>query len=129
MPLINIDVIRGRTPGELQVLLDSVHSAMVEALEVPDTDRYQILTQHDPNEMIALDTGLGIERSQALTVLRFISRQRPAEAKEKLYRLLATRLQENCGTSPQDLIVSVAENEAADWSFGNGRAQFLTGEL
>lgn len=129
MPLINIDVIRGRTRGELQVLLDSVHSAMVEALGVPDTDRYQILTQHDRHEMIALDTGLGIERSEALTVLRFTSRQRPAEAKEKLYRLLATRLQENCGISPQNLIVSVTENEAADWSFGNGRAQFLTGEL
>ena len=28
-----------------------------------------------------------------------------------------------------DLIVSIVENEKEDWSFGAGRAQFLTREL
>jgi hypothetical protein len=31
--------------------------------------------------------------------------------------------------APGDLIVSMVENEKEDWSFGAGRAQFLTGEL
>jgi hypothetical protein len=31
--------------------------------------------------------------------------------------------------SPDDLIVSITENGAADWSFGGGVAQFLTGAL
>jgi hypothetical protein len=30
---------------------------------------------------------------------------------------------------PADLIVSITENDDEDWSFGHGRAQFLTGEL
>lgn len=30
---------------------------------------------------------------------------------------------------PADLIVSLVENSDADWSFGAGRAQFLTKEL
>ena len=30
---------------------------------------------------------------------------------------------------PEDLIVSVVHNDREDWSFGHGRAQFLTGEL
>ncbi len=29
----------------------------------------------------------------------------------------------------KDLIVSITENGDADWSFGAGRAQFVTGEL
>ncbi len=84
MPLINIDVVRGRTPDELRLRLDTIHEAIVKAFEVADTDRYQILAEHDPHEMIALDTGLGLERTAGLTVLRFTSRQRPAEAQAKL---------------------------------------------
>lgn len=33
------------------------------------------------------------------------------------------------GIAPTDLIISVSENTKADWSFGVGKAQFLTGEL
>ena len=129
MPLVLIDVIRGRSEEETQKLMDTVHEAMVEAFAVPDSDRYQILSQHEPYEVIALDTGLGLERSNALVMLRFISRKRDERAKQQLYRLLAANLQLECGVGPEDLIVTIAENGAADWSFGGGVAQFLTGEL
>src|ERR1700751_4446125 len=33
MPLLHIDVIEGRTPSEIQALLDAVHDAVVEAFE------------------------------------------------------------------------------------------------
>ena len=44
-------------------------------------------------------------------------------------RELASRLESGCGVRPADLIVSVTENTREDWSFGLGRAQFLSGEL
>ena len=34
-----------------------------------------------------------------------------------------------CGVGPEDIMVSCIENNDGDWSFGFGRAQFLTGEL
>jgi len=34
-----------------------------------------------------------------------------------------------CGLSPSDVVVSIVTTTDEDWSFGNGRAQFLTGEL
>jgi phenylpyruvate tautomerase PptA (4-oxalocrotonate tautomerase family) len=129
VPLVNIDVIRGRDDDQLRTLLDSIHGAMVEAFGVPDTDRYQIVTQHEPEEMLSLDTGLGMKRTSDLVVLHFISRRRSPEAKTALYELLARNLGQRCGISPEDLIVTITENDAADWSFGNGVAQFLTGDL
>jgi hypothetical protein len=33
------------------------------------------------------------------------------------------------GIEQNDIVVSLVANSDADWSFGNGRAQFLTGEL
>lgn len=129
MPLLYIDLIEGRTPLEIRTLLDAVHQAVVDAFGVPERDRYQVVRTHPAHETIALDTGLGIERSAALVIVQMVSRRRPRELKQKFYELLASRLAERCGLDPADLIVSVTENQDEDWSFGHGRAQFRTGEL
>ena len=90
---------------------------------------YQVVTQHRPGELVLQDTGLGYSRSAHVVLLTVVSRPRRQEQKTEFYRLLAEKLQAACGLSPDDLIVSLVENTDADWSFGRGRAQFLTGEL
>ena len=129
MPLVRIDLVRGRDPEQLRTLLDTVHEAMVAAFGVPETDRYQVLTQHEPGDIVALDTGLGFPRTDDIVLLQLTSRERTDEAKSELYRRLAADLQERCGLSPNDLVVTLVENGPADWSFGGGVAQFVTGDL
>ncbi|OBI13698.1 tautomerase family protein [Mycobacterium sp. E2497] len=129
MPLLYIDLIEGRTPSEVRALLDAVHDAVVEAFGVPPRDRYQVVRTHPAHEIVALDTGLGITRSAQQVIVQVVSRRRTRAMKEKFYELLAGNLAERCGLDGSDLIVSVTENGDEDWSFGHGRAQFLTGEL
>ena len=129
MPLLYIDLIEGRTPWEVQALLDAVHETVVEAFEVPTRDRYQVVHTHPAHEIVAWDTGLGIARSSRQVIVHVVSRRRTRAMKEKFYELLAFNLAERCGLDPADLIVSITENDDEDWSFGHGRAQFLTGEL
>ncbi|AOS99699.1 MULTISPECIES: tautomerase family protein [Exiguobacterium] len=129
MPLLRFDVIEGRSEEELKTLLDTAHDAMVEAFDVPERDRYQIVHTHKAHEMVIQDTGLGFERSKDIVLISVTSKTRTEEKKQRLYQLLAERLQANCGLAPTDLMVSIVENDAADWSFGLGEAQFLTGKL
>lgn len=129
MPLLRFDVIEGRSEEELKTLLDTAHDAMVEAFDVPERDRYQIVHTHKAHEMVIQDTGLGFERSKDIVLISVTSKTRTEEKKQHLYQLLAERLQANCGLAPTDLMVSIVENDAADWSFGLGEAQFLTGKL
>lgn len=129
MPLLKIDVIKGRSDEAITILLDTLHSAMVEAFEVPERDRYQILNEHEASRLIIQDTGLGFQRSDDVVVITAISRPRSAEMKKKFYALVAQGLEAKCGISPQDVMVSIVVNSDEDWSFGMGRAQFLTGEL
>jgi hypothetical protein len=129
VPLLYFDVIEGRNPSEITALLDTSHAATVEAFEVPERDRYQVVRSHPTGQIVALDTGLGIARSRHLVIIHVVSRTRTRAQKEKFYALLAERLQRDCGLDPADLIVSMTENDNEDWSFGSGRAQFLTGEL
>ncbi|WP_432564016.1 tautomerase family protein [Kineococcus sp. SYSU DK003] len=129
MPLLRFDLVAGRSPEELRALLDAAHDAVVEAFEVPGGDRYQVVHQHPRGELVVHDTDLGIERTDAVVLLQMTSRQRSREQKEAFYRLLTRNLEKECGIAPSDVVVSVVENSDADWSFGHGRAQFLTGEL
>lgn len=99
MPLLRFDVIEGRDEKSLQLLLDTAHQAMVEAFGVPERDRYQIVHQHPANELIIQDTGLGFQRTKDLVINSMTSKARTESQKEKLYALLAERLEEKCGIS------------------------------
>ncbi|MDI9897465.1 tautomerase family protein [Rhodococcus sp. IEGM 1381] len=129
MPLLRFHFIEGRSADEIGALLDIAHGALVAAFGVPAEDRYQIATTHPRHEMVAMDTCLGLERSDKLVMVEVVSRPRTRTQKVALYSLLCSRLHRGCGLDREDLIVTFIENSDEDWSFGRGRAQFLTGEL
>jgi phenylpyruvate tautomerase PptA (4-oxalocrotonate tautomerase family) len=117
MPLVRIDVIENRrTPGQLRELADVVQDVMLETFAAPPRDRYQIVTEHRPGQIIAEDTGLGFIRTDDLVVVQVFQQGRTEDQKRAMYRALADRLQDRTGLDPQDLIVSVTENTRADWS-------------
>ena len=129
MPLVRIDVQAGRTPVQLRRLADTVQEVMLDVFAAPAGDRYQIITEHAVGHIIADDTGLGLERTDGVTVIQIFQQGRNVEQKQAAYDQLAKRLDAAALVRPEDLIVSVTANEREDWSFGLGRAQFLTGEL
>lgn len=129
MPLLRFHLIDGRTEAELKTLLDATHRTVLAAFKVPERDRYQIVHEHKRAHMIIEDTGLGLERSDKAVLLQVTSRPRKKEEKEAFYRILCEELERACGIAPSDVVVSIVENSDEDWSFGMGRAQFLTGEL
>ena len=92
MPLLKIDIIKGRSDEALVKLLDNLHEAMVEAFEVPERDRYQIVTEHERSRMIIQDTGLGLTRTDNVVIVTAISRPRSAEMKQRFYKLSAQKL-------------------------------------
>lgn len=79
MPLLRFDVIEGRSEEELKTLLDTAHDAMVEAFDVPERDRYQIVHTHKAHEMVIQDTGLGFERSKDIVLISVTSKTRTEE--------------------------------------------------
>ncbi|CAI2530330.1 4-oxalocrotonate tautomerase family enzyme [Serratia liquefaciens] len=129
MPLLIFDVIEGRSDAQLQTLLDAAHRAVLSAFEVPVRDRYQIVHENKAKHMVIEDTGLNLTRTRKLVVVRVITSPRPEEQKQKFYAELSRELKESCGIEGSDLMVSITTNSKGDWSFGNGVAQYLTGDL
>ena len=130
MPLVRIDVVEPRrTPEELRLLADGVHQVVPDVFTAPPGDRYEVITEHRPGQLICEDTGPGIERTDDLLVLRVVQQGRSEEQERALHAGPARRLEEAAGLQPSDLVVSVASNTREDWSFGLGRAQVLEGDL
>ena len=129
MPLLSFDLIAGRSENQIKRILDVTHEVTVNAFNVPKRDRYQIVREHAPSRMIVEDTGLGIVRTANMLVLQVTTRPRSRAMKQAFYGSLVEKLEAQCGIAPSDVIVTFVTNTDEDWSFGLGRAQFLTGEL
>ncbi len=129
MPIIKIDLIKGKDEAYIKEVLDISYEVMLEAFRAPVGDRYQIVTQHEAYEMQILDTGLGIERTKDVLVFMLITRPRTEEQKTIFYRKLVETLHQKLGIRKEDVLISLVENTDANWSFFNGEAQFLNGDL
>ncbi|MHC6595124.1 tautomerase family protein [Arthrobacter sp. C152] len=129
MPLVRIDVNEGRKPEELQSLSRGIHDAILGEYGIPERDYFHIFTEHPQGQIFAQDAGLGFERTQGVVMIQiFTQGGRSQEAKQRLFSAVAVNLTE-LGVAGEDVFIGYVENTAGDWSFGYGRAQYVTGEL
>jgi 4-oxalocrotonate tautomerase len=125
MPLVRISLREGKSEEYKKALGDGVHRAMVEAIEAPAQDRFQIITEHPASGLAYDPTYLGIQRTENIVMVQItLSTGRKPPQKRKLFQRMAEILAENPGLRPQDLMVSLVEVAWENWSFGNGEAQY-----
>jgi 4-oxalocrotonate tautomerase len=123
MPLQRIDLLVGRTPSARRAIADAIHQSLVEAVGVPEKDRFQIITQHEPDGLLFAPEYLGVPHENPVLVQITLNTGRTVEQKQRLYRRMAD-LVAAAGVSPNDLIVSLVEVTKESWSFGDGKAQY-----
>jgi 4-oxalocrotonate tautomerase len=126
MPLVTIDLLQGRSAQELDAISGAVHDAMVELLDVPERDRFQIITEHEPHTLRFDPTYLDIPRDESFIFIRItLAEGRATDAKCAFYRRLSGLLFDRAGIRPENLAVTMIENRREDWSFGRGQASYL----
>ena len=126
MPLVRIDVLRGRTEEQLQAVSAAVHRALVETMNVPERDRFRVLTEHDMGRLIFDPGYLGVERTGGIVVVQvFLSKGRSTAQKQAFYARAQALLTAEAGVRPGDVTLTLTESTREDWSFGDGVAQYL----
>ena len=79
--------------------------------------------------MFIEDTGLSIPHTNNFVMIQVTTRPRTREMKEKFYKRMVEELEQQCGVAPSDVMMNFVTTTDEDWSFGLGRAQFLTKEF
>src|SRR5450631_1868556 len=128
MPLVRISFRKGKSAQYRRAVADEVHGALVEVANVPELDRFQILTEHAVADLIYDPTYLGVKRSDDIVMIQITLNQRPQHIKVAIYKAIAARLAKNPGMRPEDVLITLVSVAPEDWSFGDGKAQYVKAE-
>lgn len=126
MPLVRIDLRRGKPGSYLAALRGGVYEALRETFEVPENDRFILVSQHAADEFDCDPGYLGIARSDDLVIVQvFCANTRGVTQKKALYRRIAERLATDPGVRSEDIFINLVETARENWSFGHGIAQYV----
>jgi len=129
MPLVRISLLKGKPAAYRRKVGDAIHRALVETIDVPAKDRFQVITEHDAEDFVFDREYLGIARSRDLVIVQItLSAGRSLYLKRALYRTVAARLGAAVQLRPEDVWINLVETAKENWSFGNGVASYAPEE-
>ena len=126
MPLVRIDLRRGKPAAYKKAISDGVYQALREIFTVPENDRFMVVTDRDEADFIYEPSYLGIEHGSEFVMLQItVTNTRTVEQKQALYARIVELLGKNPGIRPQEVMINLIDVGKENWSFGNGIAQYV----
>jgi 4-oxalocrotonate tautomerase len=124
MPLVRIDLPESTDAHTALRIGEAINKAMMEVINVPSGDKFQVITRHPPGGRNLTAEYLGIRYSESLILIQVTLNQgRSVELKRAFYRRVADDLGA-LGVRKQDVIINLVEVPKENWSFGNGEMQY-----
>ncbi len=125
MPLVRISMMKGSPEGFGKKVGEIVFQAMVDTINVPLKDNFQVITEHDRNSLIYDPSYLDIPRTDGVIFIQItLNEGRTIEMKKAFFKAVAERLNKELGVRPEDVLINLVEVRKENWSFGNGVAQY-----
>ena len=128
MPLVRISVRKGKPAQYRRGIGEAIHRALVDTIHVPQADRFQVLTEHEPGDLVYDPGYLGIARSNDIVIVQItLSAGRSLAQKRALFRRIADELAA-LRVRREDAWINLVEVPKENWSFGNGVASYAAPE-
>lgn len=127
MPLVRISLSKtGPWTGLGRKIGEVVYRAMVDTIQVPVNDNFQVITEHDSEGLIYDPDYLGVRRTDGFIAIQItLTEGRTVQAKQALFATIAHGLRRELGVRPEDVFINLIEVKKENWSFGNGIAQYV----
>ena len=114
MPLIRVDIVKGKSPEYKKILLDCLHEGMMETLGIEDWDRFQRIIEID-KENFEIPSG----KTENFTIIEITMFQgRSKEQKRALIEIITKKLGERLEISPTDVFIIINEPPNENWGLG-----------
>lgn len=116
MPLVKVEVLKGKTKRYKKAILNGIHSALVEAFKIPDHDRMQRLYELEKDDFEISST-----KTENVTLIELtVFKGRSYEAKKNLYSAIVKNLAESPGIDGNDIIIVINEPPLENWGVKGG---------
>lgn len=127
MPLVRIDLLQGKSPEYRAQVGEIVYQAMLDVLGVPKNDRFQVIAEHSRDGLQFDREYLGVHRSDDCIFLQItLNSGRTTEIKQRFYKAVVDGLHQSLQLRREDVLINLVEVPKENWSFGNGKAQYVT---
>jgi phenylpyruvate tautomerase PptA (4-oxalocrotonate tautomerase family) len=128
MPVTRVAIRKGKSPAYKQAILDGIYAAQFEAVHIKEGDRFMTLTEHEVFEFAYGENFLDIKRTDDIVQIQiFWAPGKSVDLKKAMYKKIVENLGKTPGVRADDILISVFESAAENWSFGNGETQFFNG--
>src|SRR6516165_8673888 len=125
MPLVRIDLRKGKDLTYRQEIGRVVYEAMVAVAGVPANARFQVVSEHDADSFLFDPGYLGIDRSDDLVMIQITWNEgRTVDQKKALYKAITDGLGKAVGIRPEDVFSKLFDVGKENWSVGKGDAQY-----
>jgi phenylpyruvate tautomerase PptA (4-oxalocrotonate tautomerase family) len=125
MPLVRINLAKGKSPQHRRAIGDVIYEAMRSTIDVPKDDRFQLFCEYEPGAFHVDPTYLDIQRGPDWLIIEIVLREgRTVDMKRALYKAIADGLHERLNVRTEDVFITLIEVRKENWSFGNGLAQY-----
>ena len=126
MSLVRISLMKDRPAGLGKEIGAVVYRTMVDTMNVPPHDNFQVITEHDRDSLIYDPEYLNILRTNDVVLIQItLNEGRTVEMKKAFYQTLAERLNQELGLRTENVLINLLEVKKENWSFGNGIAQYV----
>jgi phenylpyruvate tautomerase PptA (4-oxalocrotonate tautomerase family) len=127
MPLVRIDLIRGKPAAFRKRIGEIIYTAMRDVINVPENDKFQVITQHDAEELNVADSYLGNRYSADIILIQItLNAGRTVEMKKAFFKRIADDLHDQLKVRREDVVINLVEVAKESWSFGGGVAQYAS---
>ena len=124
MPLVTVNLLKGRSAEEKDAIAASIQAALVRTLDVSDANRYQLFNEYDGENFRHTGGYLGMTYSDQLLVIEITVRAGDDdEHKKSLLAEINRNLVASGVVDADDVVVLITEIAGANVSFGRGLAQ------
>jgi phenylpyruvate tautomerase PptA (4-oxalocrotonate tautomerase family) len=111
MPLVRIEIYKGKNREHKKAILDGVHNALVSAFKIPDDDRNQRLYELEEDDFERRQN-----KTNNYTIIEITAfKGRSVDAKRKLYKKIFQNLKSSPGISDGDITVYINEPDLQNW--------------
>jgi phenylpyruvate tautomerase PptA (4-oxalocrotonate tautomerase family) len=124
VPLVTVNLLKGRSAEEKDAIAASIQAALVRTLDVSDANRYQLFNEYDGENFRHTGGYLGMTYSDQLLVIEITVRAGDDdEHKKSLLAEINRNLVASGVVDADDVFVLITEIAGANVSFGRGLAQ------
>lgn len=117
MPLVKIEMLKGKSSDYKKTLLDGVHQALIDTLKIPDYDRIQRIYELE-KENFEISSN---KTEDFLLIELTIFKGRSFEAKRNLYKAVVDNLEKALGIKRTDILIVINEPPLENWGVAGGK--------